>query len=242
MRRAARSRHARIRMSRAARAPPPASACAAARGGRASRYAVSISRRRPLAARRKVCVTREARQRRTILTRGEMRAGLDDLEAFDVADLLAARGVILVDVPGVPVARLVLGIGPELVAATRQRLAPGRLVDEARDRPVVAEFDPQMRVLEMARADARAPPPARSFARSSTATPSGGMTSSLATSPIRRERRRNWRARQRGIDDERARRRASPLGALRDDRAPSPARLHGAARRDDASSSASASS
>ena len=71
-----------------------------------------------------------------------MRAGLDDLEAFEIADLLAAQTVILVDVPGVPGSRLVLGIGPELVGATRERLAPVGFVNEARDRPVLAEFDP----------------------------------------------------------------------------------------------------
>jgi len=72
-----------------------------------------------------------------------MRAALRDLEAFDVADLFAALGVVLVEFPSVPFARLVLPIGPELIAASRQSLATGGFVLEALDRTVAANDDPQ---------------------------------------------------------------------------------------------------
>ena len=79
-----------------------------------------------------------------------MRAALDDLQALDIDDFLAALRVILVDVPGVPVARLVLGIGPELIAAPRQRLAPARLVDETfRSAPSAPTRRAEIRVFEM---------------------------------------------------------------------------------------------
>ena len=72
------------------------------------------------------------------------------------APFLAARGVILFDVPGVPGARLVLRIEPELVAAPGERLALRGFVDEAGDRPVVADLDPQRRVFEPALVDRQA--------------------------------------------------------------------------------------
>ena len=46
-------------------------------------------------------------------------------------DLLAAARIVLLDVPGVPAPRLV-GVSPDLVAATGKRLAPGALVVDAR--------------------------------------------------------------------------------------------------------------
>jgi anaerobic glycerol-3-phosphate dehydrogenase len=64
-----------------------------------------------------------------------------DDEAFQRAQFLAALGVVLLDVPGVPGARLILRIDPELGAASGERFAPAGFVKEAGDRAVLAEFD-----------------------------------------------------------------------------------------------------
>src|SRR5271155_4320733 len=71
-------------------------------------------------------------------------------EALQLGDFLAALLVVLIDVPGVPAARLVLAVDPELIAATRQRLAPCGLVYETRDRSVLRELGPQIGVLQAA--------------------------------------------------------------------------------------------
>ena len=82
------------------------------------------------------------------LDRCPVRAALDDRDALDLGQFLAVRRVVVLDVPGVPVARLVHGISDELVAAAGQRLAAGALVDEAGDRAVLADDRPDMGVLE----------------------------------------------------------------------------------------------
>ena len=79
---------------------------------------------------------------------GIMRAGGGDFQALQRGDFLAALRVILLDVPCVPVARLVLRVDPELIAAPVQRLAPARLVDEARDRSVGRQLRAQMRIFQ----------------------------------------------------------------------------------------------
>jgi len=66
---------------------------------------------------------------------------LVDGEAFQRAQLLAALKIVLLDVPGVPGARLVLRVDPELIAAPRERFAPRRLMDEAGDRSVLSDLD-----------------------------------------------------------------------------------------------------
>ena len=80
-----------------------------------------------------------------------MRAVVDQLDRLDGAKFLAASSDILVDVPGVPFARLVLGIDPELVAAARQRLTSGAFFDQTGDGAVVADLGEQICVLQRPR-------------------------------------------------------------------------------------------
>ena len=85
--------------------------------------------------------------------RREMRAVLDKLRGVSTPrDFLAARLIVLVDVPGVPVARLVLRIDPELIAAARRAPRVRCLLDEAGDRAVVADLGAQILVLQPPRA------------------------------------------------------------------------------------------
>ena len=141
-----------------------------------------------------------------------MRAALDELDALERGQLLAALGVVLLDVPGVPVARLVDGIDPELVAGAGQRLAAGRLVDEAGDRAVGADRRLQNGVLETRLAGRRGRRPARRRG-AMTATPSGG-TRAAARQVLPSDGEASAARRQRRIDDELARRRCA-LGQLR---------------------------
>ena len=85
-----------------------------------------------------------------------MRAVLDQLDAVERRQLLAALGIVLVNVPGVPAARLVDRIDPELVAGTRQRFAAARLVEDALERAVGGNRHLQNGVLEQAGAAAEA--------------------------------------------------------------------------------------
>ena len=78
---------------------------------------------------------------------GAVRAALDDLGRLGRGQLGALLGVPRVDVPRVPLARLV-DVGPQLVAATGEHLAAGALVDHARERAVGGEVDPDELVLQ----------------------------------------------------------------------------------------------
>ena len=78
---------------------------------------------------------------------GAVRAASRRPRPRDGGDLLALARVVVLDVPGVPVARLV-DIGPDLVAATGQRLAAGALVEDAGERAVGAISTRRSCVLE----------------------------------------------------------------------------------------------
>jgi hypothetical protein len=88
--------------------------------------------------------------------RGARRAGVGDGDALDIGDGFAALGIILLDIPGVPIARLVDGIGKELIARTGQRFAAARLVKERRERAVGSDGGPENGVLDMRDTDAEA--------------------------------------------------------------------------------------
>ena len=124
---------------------------------------------------------RDERQLRS--TRSATRCGLFSTMAieFDAAPFLAALGVILFDVPGVPGARLVLRIEPQLIAAPGERLALRRFVDEAGDRPVVADLDLAASRFRAGACRSTGPAGGASAARPTTVTPSGGTIASAAT-------------------------------------------------------------
>ena len=112
---------------------------------------------------------------------GAMRAALDELDALERGELLAALGVVVLDVPGVPVARLVDRIGPELVAAARPaprgRSACGSAMEIV---PSAADRRLQNGVLQQRLAWRSGRRPAR-CRRPITATPSGGTVPAPAT-------------------------------------------------------------
>src|SRR6185312_5819179 len=85
-----------------------------------------------------------------------MRAVLDQLHAVEGGELLATLGIVALDVPGIPVARLVDRIHPELVATAVERLAARRLVDKARDTAIGGQGHLENGVLERGLAGAEA--------------------------------------------------------------------------------------
>ena len=82
-----------------------------------------------------------------------VRALLNDLQALKIGDLLAALGIIALDVPGVPVARLVYRIGHQSVAVTIECFAAGRLVQDRGDGSIGGECHAEHVVFKMRPAD-----------------------------------------------------------------------------------------
>ncbi len=94
----------------------------------------------PLAIRREPIGLRDARVAINMrhADRCVVRPLLDDLDAFGPAKWHTLLGVIGIDIPRVPTARLVYGIDPE-PRRRAQRFTPARFVDEAQNAPVFAE-------------------------------------------------------------------------------------------------------
>src|SRR5438105_10569086 len=77
-----------------------------------------------------------------------MWSGFHDRDRFRRVQLLTGHGVAGVDLPGIPIARLV-HVRPELVPTPRQHLTVGLLVAYAGQRTVVGKLHTKKRVLEM---------------------------------------------------------------------------------------------
>ncbi len=86
------------------------------------------------------------------LQRGAVRTFLHHFDRAAREDLLTLGGIVLLDVPGVEVARLV-DIGPDLVAAPVKAFPTGALVVDAAERPIRSDLDTQEPVLDVAGAD-----------------------------------------------------------------------------------------
>src|SRR5690606_33291193 len=78
---------------------------------------------------------------------GAVRAVGGDMHLAYLRELDAVSRVVVLDVPGVPVARLVRRIDPELIAAAGKGFASRGLVHEAQDGAVLADGRLEMLVL-----------------------------------------------------------------------------------------------
>ena len=144
VRRAADRRRARIRRWRRRRGPRAGSAPSAGCGARASRcrWRCRAGRSWPRAGRSGRSRCRGSGGS----TRIAARCGPRSTTSIDARRSSSSpwRGVVLLDVPGVPVARLV-DVGPDLVAAVGERLAAGALVEDAGERAVGASISTRRR-------------------------------------------------------------------------------------------------
>lgn len=113
-----------------------------------------------------------------------VRSALDDFDALDLAQFLAARRIVLFEVPGVPVARFVLRIDPELIAAPASASRPVGLWTRLSMEPSAPIVAPRY-TFSMWWALTLRPGSGLSLARSRTQMERGGALSSLAiASPL----------------------------------------------------------